>query len=229
MCLCCSYICFIFSFRLPVVSGWPQFTHLLNKDKKVSFLFVIYIYPTPPLRHKCLSFMDSNTWTHQCWLTCQTDTYQCCGDTGCYFMDLPRARVSWDGWQERVEGICAVGMPWWWWWVLLVSSTLKQVLHQQEESRSKHQQLFTQCIKPLWYSNQFRRMKTLNRPCITSFSWGRELISWLVPLFNEISFFVGYLMPKPSLQKNNSDTIKGFFLFNGISISVDYLMTKSSL
>ena len=33
------------------------------------------------------------------------------------------------------------------------------------------------------------------------------MIGWLVSLFNVITTFVGYLMPKPSFKKNNSGTI----------------------
>ena len=34
---------------------------------------------------------------------------QLCGDTGCSLEDLPGATDDWDGWQERVKEICAMG------------------------------------------------------------------------------------------------------------------------
>ena len=44
----------------------------------------------------------------------------------------------------------------------------------------------------------------------------------LVSLFNSISNFVGYLMPKPSFKRNTSNTIKpivgGFIPFPGVFV-----------
>ena len=36
----------------------------------------------------------------------------------------------------------------------------------------------------------------------------KGLVGWLVSLFNVISTFVGYSMPKPSFKKNSNGTIQ---------------------
>ena len=64
--------------------------------------------------HKRLSFMDPNTWTHQCWPICKD--LQLCMDIGCGLEDLPEAMGDRDNWRENVREICSVDATWWWWW-----------------------------------------------------------------------------------------------------------------
>ena len=54
--------------------------------------------------------MDSNTWTHQCWLM-NNNLYQTYANTGCYLEKLKQAITDRDRWQERVKRICAISMP----------------------------------------------------------------------------------------------------------------------
>ena len=47
--------------------------------------------------------MDSNTWTHQYWLTRKTYIYKLCVNIGCCLKDLPSAMVNRDGFRESME------------------------------------------------------------------------------------------------------------------------------
>ena len=54
-----------------------------------------------------LCFIDSYTWTHQCWPT----------SIGVHQEKLPRAIVDRDGWLGGFKRIHASGTPWWSWWL----------------------------------------------------------------------------------------------------------------
>ena len=76
----------------------------------------------PAGKVKQYSPMDSNSWTHQHWLTGK-NIHPYCTDTGCHIEDLPRVMADRGRWWKRIKGIYAAGMPWWWWWWLWFDDT----------------------------------------------------------------------------------------------------------
>ena len=109
---------------------------------------------------------------------------QLCEDTGCSPEDLPKAMNNRERWWERVRDICADGTTRWWWlkyidiiyfvWIVLFKSILWLSLY---------------CI---YFSYLLFKLISPNFSMLTK----DELIG-LVSLFNGISTFVGYLIPKP--------------------------------
>ena len=143
-----------------------------------------------------------------------------CENTGCGPKDLPEAMNDWEKWRERVRDIRACGTTWWWWWYIYIYMRVVQKvlnLTQHESKKLNCFSTFSICTAEiklffiiisldiyalgptmLNFFDQRRRWYHDYPKVSPRHIWSHYRFKFgLISLFNGISTFVGYLMPKP--------------------------------
>ena len=107
----------------------------------------------------------------------RTYIQQLCEDVGCSPEDLPKAMNDREKGRERVRDIRAGGTTWWWWYIYMGRNFWILII-----LLIKFGMMLT--VVGEWY--------------LVWTEYYRKCLVWFL-LFNGISTFEGYLMPKPSL------------------------------